>query len=130
MGTEAVELESARTSPVEVSWVKQSNNSWHLLKQLAFAAIDGSGVYIIWHGGYPSRIVHVGFGTLSTELEACSRKRRLTAFEREGPLYVTWAVTDPDSAAGICATLTEKLRPAIQHRARETIIPIAENSPF
>lgn len=113
-----------------LTWVKHSKNYWHKLLDLEPDQIDTYGVYIIWHGGFPSRVVHVGHGDIGTELKACRRDRRMRAFESTGPLFVTWATTAYSEAASIRLHLANRLRPLIDDPAPPEILPLAANSPF
>jgi hypothetical protein len=113
-----------------LTWVKHSKNYWHRLLDVEPADVDTYGVYIIWHGGFPSRVVHVGHGDIGTELKACRRDRRIRAFEKDGPLFVTWAAASHSEAAGIRLHLSGRLCPLVGDSAPPEIVPLVANSPF
>jgi hypothetical protein len=113
-----------------LTWVKHSRNYWHKLIDLEPDDISTYGVYIIWHGGFPSRVVHVGHGDICTELKACRRNRRIRAYERDGPLFVTWATTGYSDAASIRLYLANRLLPLIDEAAPPGLVPLVANSPF
>jgi hypothetical protein len=111
-------------------WVKHSNNYWHKLLDVDPEHVNPYGVYVVWHGGFPSRVVHVGHGHIGTELKACRRNRRVRAYERDGPLFVTWAATSFSEAAGIRLHLANRFRPLIDDAAPPELMPLVANAPF
>jgi hypothetical protein len=111
-------------------WAKRSNNTWFKLLEVDLAAIADYGVFVIWHGGYPSRTVCVGHGAIAAELARRCTERSVTSFLEYGPLYVTWAAADADDAAGIHRHLVDRLRPLIVDAAAFHALPLAANSPF
>lgn len=116
---------------MQLSWAKRSNQSWHKLLEVDFASIAGThGVYVTWHGGFPSRVVQVGCGDLGEELRACCNDARVMDFQRYGPLFVTWAAVAPAGAAGVRRHVADRLRPLIEDSADPQVVALAANAPF
>jgi hypothetical protein len=116
---------------MQLSWIKRSNQSWHKLLELDFAPLAAThGVYVIWHGGFPSRVVRVGYGDLAEELRACCADARVLDFQRYGALYVTWAAAAPAGAAGIRRHLADRLRPLIEDADDPQVAALAASAPF
>ncbi|HUR41968.1 MAG TPA: hypothetical protein VM240_12465 [Verrucomicrobiae bacterium] len=113
-----------------LKWTKTDKNAWHRLLDVDLRSLDGTGVYVLWHGGFPSRVVHVGYGELSQEFAAQRTDPAVRAFLDYGPLFVTWAlVSDVSVAEGISRHLEENLRPLIAD-GPYSVEPIAVQSPF
>lgn len=113
-----------------LKWVKTDKNAWHRLLDLDLSLITGIGVYVLWHGGFPSRVVHVGYGELSQELAARQIDPAVRVFLDHGPLFVTWAmVSDASIAEGISRHLEENLRPLVAD-GPYSVEPIPVQSPF
>ena len=116
---------------MQLSWIKRSNQSWHKLLELDFASLAGvHGVYVLWHGGFPSRVVRVGSGDLGEELRACCCDARVMDCQRYGPLFVTWAAAALAGAAGVQRHLADRLRPLIEDSADPQVAALAANAPF
>jgi len=116
---------------MHLSWVKRSNQSWHKLLELDLPSLDAThGVYVIWHGGFPSRVVRVGFGDLGEQLRACCVDVRVMDFQRYGPLFVTWAAAAPAGAAGIRRHLADRLRPLIEDSDDPQVVALTATAPF
>lgn len=116
---------------MQLSWIKRSNQSWHKLLELDFASIAGThGVYVVWHGGFPSRVVQVGCGDLGEELRACGSDARVLDCQRYGPLFVTWAAVAPAGAAGVRRHVADRLRPLIEDSGDPQVVALAANAPF
>ena len=113
---------------VQLTWNKPEQG-WHKLLELDLAAIDGYGIYVIWHGGFPGRTVKVWHGDIRRQLAACRRDERVGAFSEFGPLFVTWASADASGAAGMALHLADTLRPLIEDGDGD-VHRIAANSPF
>lgn len=114
---------------MQLVWVKNSRNTWYRLADLDLAALSAFGVYVLWHGGFPSRVVWVGCGDIATALREVQQNPEVELYAQTGPLFVTWAAADLSSAAGICRYLSDRLRPLIEDDACHGV-PIAANSPF
>ena len=118
--------------PTEISliWVKRTQHDWCKLFELDLDLIRTYGVYVLWHGGQPSRVVRIGHGDVSTELKACLKDTRVISYLADGPLFVTWAGADASDAAGIHLHLADMLHPLIEDRAASNVVAIAARSPF
>lgn len=121
---------SARDKPQALSWVKTPGNRWCKLRELDLDVIRGEGVYVIWHGGFPTRVVRVGHGEIARELAACRRDPRVTDYAKEGPLFVTWAAAAASDGAGIARHLADILHPLVEDHAGANVVAIAADSPF
>lgn len=117
-------------SPVSLIWAKRARDSWCRLLELDFRLIDTYGVYVIWDGGVPSRVVRVGHGDIATELRACCADKRVMAHLKDGPLFVTWAAAPAADAPGIHRHLADTLRPLIVEPLGAGVAAIAVRSPF
>lgn len=115
---------------VSLIWAKRSRDSWCRLLDLDFRLIDTYGVYVIWDGGLPSRVLRVGHGDISFELRACCADKRLMAHLKDGPLFVTWAGAPASDAAGIHRYLEETLHPLIADPVGASVSAIEVRSPF
>ena len=116
---------------MQLTWTKRSNQSWHKLLEVEFDALAGThGVYVVWHGGFPSRVVRVGSGDLGEALRACCVDARVMDCQRYGPLFVTWAAVAPAGAAGIRRHLADRLRPLVEESADLDVVALAANAPF
>ena len=116
---------------MQLSWIKRSNQSWHKLLEVDFDALAAThGVYVIWHGGFPSRVVRVGSGNLGVALRACCEDVRVMDCQRYGPLFVTWAAVAPAGAEGVRLHLAERLRPLVEDSADPQVVALAATAPF
>lgn len=111
-------------------WAKTSSSRWCKLLEVNLGLVRSYGVYVIWHGGYPSRVVKVGHGDIATELAACREDPRVTAYAKDGELYVTWAAVAASSAAGVDLHLADILRPLLEEPPASDVLAIAANAPF
>jgi hypothetical protein len=117
--------------PQSLLWVRGSANGWCKLLELNLGLIHTHGVYVIWHGGFPSRVLKVGYGDIATELADRCRDHRILAYMKYGALFVTWASVGASDAAGVARHLADTLRPLVEDRAAAADVPpIAANVPF
>lgn len=117
-----------RTSP-HLLWSKCSRNTWCKLLEIDTRRLEGAGVYVIWHGGFPSRVVRVGHGELGEEIAARRIDVRILPYIEQGPLFITWAVTAASDAEAIARYLEDRLHPRVAGPA-SSVPPLAVNSPF
>lgn len=115
---------------MQLFWAKRSNQSWHKLLETDVDAIAAHGVYVLWHGGFPSRVVRVGCGDLREELRACCNDPRVMSFQRYGTLFVTWAAVAPAGAAGVRRHLADRLRPLVEDSVDPQVVALAASAPF
>jgi len=115
---------------INLMWVKRTATSWCRLLDLNLDLIRTYGVYVIWDGGAPSRVVRVGHGHIASEFKACLDDPRVTAFLRAGPLYVTWAAADVFAAPRIHRYLEDRMHPLVADPVGENVVPIAARPPF
>jgi hypothetical protein len=114
---------------LQVVWGKCTNGTWCKLNTLDLSskAIDGKGVYIIWHGGAKRRVVYVGQGDIKARLSAHRDDRRIQAYAGS-VLYVTWAKVDVGNRDGVEAYLAKRYDPLVGERRPEAA-PISVNLP-
>jgi hypothetical protein len=115
---------------LRVVWGKCTSGNWCRLNTLDLSseALKGKGVYIIWRGGVPPRVVYVGQGVIRDRLEAHRGDPRIQA-HAEFTLYVTWAEVDANDRDGVEAYLAKACDPLIGER-RPTAAPISVNLPW
>lgn len=111
-------------------WVKLSPERWCRLLDLDFDLIRTYGVYVIWDGRSPSRVVRVGHGYIGAEFKACVADPRVKAFLEDGPLFATWAAADAFAAPGIHRYLEDELRPLVAEPLAENVVALAARLPF
>jgi hypothetical protein len=111
-------------------WVKPGAHHWCRLFDLDFGLIRTYGVYVIWDGRVPSRVVRVGHGLIAAEFKACTDDPRVKACLKDGPLFVTWAAADAFAAPRIHRYLEDKMRPLIADPVGESVVAMAARLPF
>ena len=119
-----------RSPEMPLIWAKRTQQTWCKLFDLDLDLIRTYGVYVLWHGGFPSRVVRIGHGDISTELKECCVDSRVVLYLADGPLFVTWAGADASDAPGIHLYLADSLRPLIEDRAAPNVFAIAARAPF
>lgn len=114
---------------MKVDWVKCGNgNNWCPLETVNLENVDTHGVYIIWHGGNPGRVVRVGQGDIKDRLTKHRSDPKILAY-RKLELLVTWAWVSSSQRDGVERYLAEKWRPLVGD-AFPDVLPIAVNSPW
>lgn len=110
-----------------LEWNRCDGNAWCPLNtvNLSHAHFNGiEGVYIIWHGGEPSRTVRVGQGIIRDRLGAHRNDPKVQQYAHL-TLYVTWAAVPVRERDGVEAYLAEKLQPLVGERfPQRTPIPV------
>jgi len=116
---------------MQVIWIKCGNGgNWCPLETLDLGSIgDVQGVYIIWHGGNPSRVVRVGQGDIKDRLSKHRNDNKVTQYAKYGTLRVTWASVSLKYRDGVERYLAETWKPLIGD-AFPDAQPIAVNSPW
>lgn len=113
-----------------VKWGKCGDDShWCSFESLNLDGIKTvSGVYIIWHGGNPSRVVRVGQGNVADRIRAHRQDAKITKYKANG-LYVTWASVPASQQDGVERYLADHWKPLVGDAFPDTV-PIAVNSPW
>jgi hypothetical protein len=111
-------------------WQKCDQDRWCRLADLDLSRVTDFGLYVIWHAGYPSRVVKVGHGDIAARLEEDRRNGAVLHYGRHGPLFVTWAAADASVVEGAARHLADTLRPLLGGGPSREVDPIALNSPF
>lgn len=115
---------------LSLKWLTCGNDRhWCSLEKLDLQTVTESGVYIIWHGGNPSRVVYVGQGgPIAGRLTSHRNDRRIQAYADKG-LYVTWASVPAAQRDGVERYLADKWNPLVGD-AHPDVEAIAVNSPW
>lgn len=112
---------------LNVTWAK-AQTGWWQLDTVDLTIIKAHGVYLIWHGGNPSRVVRIGQGDVASRLGAHRNDPAVTAHKRSGTLYVTWAAVSAAQRGGVERFLTDHYRPLVGDAFPDEP-PIAVNLP-
>jgi hypothetical protein len=114
---------------LSLSWISKSTaGRWLPLKTVNLDGVTAQGVYMIWHGGNPSRVVRVGQGDIPQRLKAHRLDPAILDYERFG-LYVTWAAVPVAQRDGVERFLANAWRPLVGDTFPQGV-PIAVNSPW
>lgn len=116
---------------ISVTWMKCGcDGHWCDLELLDLQTITArNGVYVIWNGGNPSRVVRIGQGDIAARLGAHRRDPAILAYRRYGRLRVTWASVPAHQLDGVERYLANTWSPLIGD-AFPDVAPLAVNSPF
>jgi len=115
---------------LNLQWVTRSTKGeWLRFQNVNLADITSNGVYIIWHGGNPSRVVYVGQGDIASRLQAHRRRTDINAYAKNGTLYVTWASVPANQRDGVERYLAEKWSPLVGE-AHPVAAQIVVNAPW
>jgi hypothetical protein len=114
---------------LNVQWIKSKAESWLNLNDFNIGTCSGSGVYVIWHRGNPSRVVYVGQGNpITTRLASHRNDRRIQVYA-DKTLLVTWAIVPVAQQDGVERYLADQWSPLVGD-AHPDVLSIAVNSPF
>jgi hypothetical protein len=116
------------TTKLQLNWVKLTNGNWPSLQTVNLSNITTTGIYIIWHGGNPGKVVRVGQGIIPNRLISHRQDRQILAYQAYG-LYVTWAAAAQQYLDGVERFLAETWNPLVGDRFPDAY-PIAVNSPW
>ena len=112
----------------QVTWIKSTTQNWLPLDGFSLDGVKTDGVYIIWHGGNPSRVVYVGQGDVSKRIASHRTDARFKPYALYG-LFVTWASLPASHKDGVERHLADTWSPLIGD-AHPLAHPIAVNSPW
>lgn len=101
----------------------------YALETVNLTGVFVQGVYVIWHGGTPSRVVRVGQGDVSARLAAHRQDSAILAHRRNGTLYAKWALVSAADRDGVEAFLAKRFPPLVGDRF-PNCTPIAVNDPW
>ncbi len=116
-------------SVINLSWVKCTGEGWCPLLTVNLEKVTAEGVYIIWHGGNPSRIVRVGQGIIADRLADHRDDPAILAHKSKGTWYVTWAALPAHQRDAVEAHLTQTWVPLVGDRFPDAL-PLTVNSPW
>ena len=115
---------------IKLKWITcGKDRHWCSLEDLDLDTASGDGVYIIWHGGDPSRTVRVGQGNIADRLGAHGNDQDILDYRENGTLRVTWAIVPAYQRDGIERYLADMWKPLIGE-AFPDAVPIAVKSPW
>ena len=114
---------------MNISWVKCRGDNWCPFETVDLSGVSAKGVYMIWHGGNPGRVVRVGQGDIADRITKHRSDRKITQHAKSGKLYVTWAAVSVQSRDGVERYLADKWNPLVGD-AYPDAHPIAVNSPW
>jgi len=114
---------------MQVSWIKSTTGTWLPLMAVDLSNVNTFGVYMIWHGGNPARVVRLGQGDIRSRLNAHRNDRTITAYGQHGTLMVTLAAVPAGQADGVERYLANTWPPLVGD-AFPHALPIAVNSPW
>ena len=117
--------------PLNVKWCTCGDDKhWCNLENLNLP-IKGTphGVYMIWHGGDPSRVVRVGQGDISDRLSKHRKDPAIIGYSAQGGLLVTWATVPAHQRDGVERHLADRWDPLVGDVFPDTH-PIEVNSPW
>ena len=98
---------------VTLKWVKCKGDVWCPLDTVNLSKVIATGVYVIWHGGDPSKFVRVGQGKIADRLEEHRADPEVLAYRESGELFVTWAVVPAAQRDGVERYLADQCQPLI-----------------
>jgi len=113
----------------KLNWAALSEGGFAELSRVILKNVVTDGVYIIWHGGNPGRVVYVGQGDVASRLCIHRNRADINACSKYGTLYVTWASVPAHLKDGIERYLADKWNPLIGE-AHPDVAPIVVNSPW
>jgi hypothetical protein len=104
---------------------------WCSLENLDLESVgEIAGVYIIWHEGNPGKVVRIGQGApIKDRLDAHRKDTKITAYNKNGKLRVTWAAVPSSQRNGVENYLSDQWSPLVGERFPD-VLPIAVNSPW
>lgn len=111
-----------------VYWTKSTEKEWLHLQRVNLTDVTTEGVYIIWHGGNPSRVVRVGQGNIKDRLGCHRQDPKILSYGQHG-LWVTWAAVSAAQRDGVERYLANAWNPLVGD-AFPDVTPIAVNSPW
>ena len=111
-----------------LSWIK-CGDDWCPLETVNLKDVRTEGLYLIWHGGNPSRVVRIGQGDIKDRLTAHRADLEILAYRKSGTLYVTWAAVSAAQRDGVERYLANQWNPLVGD-AFPNVLPIAVNSPW
>lgn len=114
---------------IQLQWIKSQAGTWLEFQTFNLATAAADGVYIIWHGGNPSKVVYVGQGDVPARLQTHRNRADIAKYANAGMLYVTWATVSAHLKDGVERFLADKWKPLIGD-AHPDVVPIAVNSPW
>lgn len=96
-----------------LKWAKCERGTWCALQSVDLRNIKGTGVYVIWHGGSPGRVVMVGHGDVGAQLKDSLNDAGVLAYQMMGTLYVTWAAVPASRQDGVVRYLNDMWHPLL-----------------
>lgn len=114
---------------LNVHWFKSKAGGWLQLNTVNLDTVTESGVYIIWHGGNPGRVVYVGQGGPIADRLASHRNDARIQKYSASMLYVTFATISAYQRDGVERYLADTWHPLVGD-AHPNAAAIEVNSPW
>src|SRR5258708_2471688 len=108
---------------LQLQWIKSKASNWLSLESCDLSDVSTAGVYIIWHGGNPARVVKVGSGDIAARLSAHRNDKAILTYRSFGTLYVTWAAVQEPLRGGVERYLGEHWKPLVGDRFPD-LVPV------
>ena len=116
-------------STLSLTWVKSQADTWLEFETFNLDSVKSKGVYMIWHGGNPGKVVYVGQGDVRSRLATHRADVEICGCRRFGTLYVTWAEVPAAQRDGVERYLADQWNPLVGDVYPDAA-PIAVNSPW
>lgn len=113
----------------QLIWCQCTGNVWCGFKTVNLSSVTEEGVYMIWHGGNPARVVYVGQGDVAERIAQHRTRTDILNYEAHGTLYVTWASVPVAQRDGVERFLADHLNPLVGD-AHPQAAPISVNLPW
>lgn len=114
---------------IEVDWCRSARGTWPKLDRIALSGVSGDGVFMIWLGEHPLRMLGIGYGDLAQCFARMREDRILMSYARCGALYATWARVPEPEVDGVLAYLGDYWNPLLDSQIPD-VAPRSINMPF
>mgnify|MGYP001584485780 CR=1 FL=1 len=114
---------------LNLNWVKSTSGTWLSFSAVNLVGVTADGVYIVWHGGNPGKVVYVGQGDVAARIKAHRDRPDINKYANIGTLYVTWASVPAHQKDGVERYLANTWNPLVGD-THPDVTPIAVNSPW
>ena len=114
---------------LSLNWIKYTNGNYCEFKTFDLSRIKCDGVYVIWHGGNPGRVVYIGQGDVPSRIAAHRSRQDILSYAKYGPLFFTWAEVPQNQKDGVERYLADSWNPQVGE-VHPAVSQIAVNSPW
>jgi hypothetical protein len=116
---------------MKAKWLRCKGNVWCDLYKLDLKneyVKTIEGVFVVWTGDIPKKVLRVGTGNISRELFKIKNEFTIRAFQHLG-VKVSWAQISPMSRNGALVYLYRELLPSMQPEVPKGV-PMTINFPW